>query len=238
MRKTIKGKLTLSVICIVAVSIILTTVGIVAVAGRNLIQNQMESLQLNADKYAEEINTWIENEKQLANGAAKSIEAARNTDVAFIQSVMDTYAAGREELLNLYCGTKDSQFIQSNREADIPEGYDPVVRGWYQQAAEKKEVIVTDPYWDVITNQMCTTIASPVYIENELPWNAPAGYFHSFTHTSLTEKAPVWIERMAALSFQYTQDSTFPTKSSRHFLLSNVKPSIFSSCFKASYSSG
>ena len=168
MRKTIKGKLTLSVICIVAVSIILTTVGIVAVAGRNLIQNQMESLQLNADKYAEEINTWIENEKQLANGAANSIEAARNTDVAFIQSVMDTYAAGREELLNLYCGTKDSQFIQSNREADIPEGYDPVVRGWYQQAAEKKEVIVTDPYWDVITNQMCTTIASPVYIENEL----------------------------------------------------------------------
>ena len=168
MRKTIKGKLTLSVICIVAVSIILTTIGIVAVAGRNLVQNQMESLQLNADKYAEEINTWIENEKQLANGAANSIEAARNTDVAFIQSVMDTYAAGREELLNLYCGTKDSQFIQSNRETDIPEGYDPVVRGWYQQAAEKKEVIVTDPYWDVITNQMCTTIASPVYIENEL----------------------------------------------------------------------
>lgn len=168
MRKTIKGKLTLSVICIVAVSIILTTVGIVAVAGRNLIQNQMDALQLNADKYAEEINTWIENEKQLADGAANSIEAAKNTDTAFIQSVMDTYAAGREELLNLYCGTKDSAFIQSNREAAIPEGYDPVARGWYQQAAEKKEVIVTDPYWDVLTNQMCTTIAAPVYIDQEL----------------------------------------------------------------------
>lgn len=168
MRKTIKGKLTLSVICIVAVSIILTTVGIVVVAGRNLIQNQTEALQLNADKYAEEINTWIENEKLLADGAANSIEAAENTDVNFIQSVMDTYAAGREELLNLYCGTKDSKFIQSNREAEIPEGYDPVERGWYQQASEKKEVIVTDPYWDVLTNQMCTTIAAPVYIKDEL----------------------------------------------------------------------
>lgn len=168
MRKTIKGKLTMSVICIVAVSIILTTVGIVAVAGRNLIKNQTEALQLNADKYAEEINTWIENEKQLADGAANSIEAAGNTDARFIQSVMDTYAAGREELLNLYCGTKDSQFIQSNREAEIPEGYDPVERGWYQQASEKKEVIVTDPYWDVLTNQMCTTIAAPVYIKDEL----------------------------------------------------------------------
>ena len=81
---------------------------------------------------------------------------------------MDTHAAGREELLNLYCGTKDSRFIQSNREAEIPEGYDPVKRGWYQQAAEEADVIVTDPYWDVMTNQMCTTIAAPVYIDNEL----------------------------------------------------------------------
>lgn len=155
-------------IAIVAISIILTTVGIVALAGRSLIQNQTEALQLNADKYAEEINTWIENEKLLAEGAANSIEAAGNTDISYIQSVMDTYAAGREELLNLYCGTKESQFIQSNREAEIPAGYDPVQRGWYQQASEKKEVIVTDPYWDVLTNQMCTTIAAPVMVENEL----------------------------------------------------------------------
>lgn len=168
MRKTIKGKLTISVIFIVALSIILTTVGIVIVAGKHLIQNQTEAVQLNADRYAGEINTWIENEKMLAEGAANSIEAAENMDDVFIQSVMDTYSEGREELLNLYCGTKDSKFIQSNRDAEIPEGYDPVQRGWYQQAAEKKTTIVTDPYWDVLTNQMCTTIASPVYIEGEL----------------------------------------------------------------------
>ncbi len=98
MRKTIKGKLTLNVICIVAVSIILTTAGIVILAGRNLIQKQTEALQLNADKYAEEINTWIEAEKLLTDGAANSIEAAANTDVKFIQSVVDTYASGREEI--------------------------------------------------------------------------------------------------------------------------------------------
>lgn len=168
MGKTIKGKLTISVICIVAVSIVATTLGIVAVAGKRLIQDQTQALQLNADKYAEEINAWIENEKMLAVGAAGSIEAAKNIEDEFIQSVMDTYAAGREELLNLYCGTKDSKFIQSNRDAGVPEGYDPVQRGWYQQAAEEGKTIVTDPYWDVITNQMCTTIASPVYIDKEL----------------------------------------------------------------------
>lgn len=168
MGKTIKGKLTASVICIVVLSIVMTTIGITAVAGKRLIQDQTEALQLNADKYAEEINTWIENEKMLADGAANSIEAAGNIKEEFIQSVVDTYASGRTELLNLYCGTKDSSFIQSNEEAAIPEGYDPVQRGWYQQAAARGEVIVTDPYWDVLTNQMCTTIAAPVYIDGEV----------------------------------------------------------------------
>ena len=63
MGRTIKGRLTISVICIVVISIMVTTIGTVIVAGRRLIQDQMESLQLSADKYAEEINTWIENEK-------------------------------------------------------------------------------------------------------------------------------------------------------------------------------
>ena len=62
----------------------------------------------------------------------------------------------------------DSRFIQSNRDAAVPEGYDPVQRGWYRQAAAAGAVIVTDPYWDVMTNQMCTTIAAPVYIEGSL----------------------------------------------------------------------
>lgn len=168
MGKTIKGKLSISVICIVALSIMLTTVGIVTVAGRRFIKDQTQALQLNAEKYAEEINTWIENEKMVADGAANSIEAAGSIEDDFIQAVVDTYASGRSELLNLYCGTKNSKFIQSNREAGIPEGYDPVQRGWYQQAAQAAGTIVTDPYWDVITNQMCTTIASPVYINGEL----------------------------------------------------------------------
>lgn len=168
MSRTIKGKLTISVIFMVVMSILLTTAAILAVAGKRLMEDQMETLQLNADKYAGEINTWIENEKMLAEGTANGIEAAGNTQDDTLQSVLDRNAAGRGELLNLYCGTKDSRFIQSNREAEIPEGYDPVQRGWYQQAEAAGTVVVTDPYWDVLTNQMCTTIAAPVYIDGEL----------------------------------------------------------------------
>lgn len=153
---------------IVVAAILLTTVGIVWVAGKRMIQDQSRALQLNADKYAEEINAWVENEKMLAEGVAGSIRAGGRTDTDFLQSVVDAHAQDREELLNLYCGTKDSRFIQSNKEAEVPEGYDPVARGWYQQAAEKGGAIVTDPYMDAVTGQMCTTIAVPVYIDDEL----------------------------------------------------------------------
>ncbi len=168
MLRTIKGRLTVSMIGIVVASILLTTVGIITVAGKRTIQDQTQALKLNADKYAEEINTWIENEKMLAEGAAKSIAAGGTIDTDYVQAVVDAHAVGRQELLNLYCGTKDSRFIQSNREAGIPDGYDPVERGWYKQAAESGAVIVTDPYCDAITGNMCATIATPVYIEEEL----------------------------------------------------------------------
>jgi len=56
MLKTIKGRLTASMIGIVVASILLTTVGIIAVAGKRTVQDQTQALQLNADKYAEEVN--------------------------------------------------------------------------------------------------------------------------------------------------------------------------------------
>ncbi|MCM1045084.1 MAG: methyl-accepting chemotaxis protein [Candidatus Gastranaerophilales bacterium] len=168
MLKTIKGRLTISVIGIVVCSILLTTAGIMAVAGKRLVQDMTQALQLNADKYAEEINTWIENEKMLTDGTAAAIEAGGQMDTDFLQSAVDIYADGRAELLNLYCGTPDGRFIQSNREAEIPAGYDPTARGWYQAAAAEGKAVVTDPYWDVMTNQMCTTIAAPIYLQGEL----------------------------------------------------------------------
>lgn len=168
MLRTIKGRLTVSTIAIVVAGILLTAAGLLAVAGKQTIQDQTRALQLNADKYAEEINTWIEQEKMLAHGAVESITAGGKTDTDFIQAVVDTHAQGRGELLNLYCGTSDSRFLWSNREIEMPEGYDPVQRGWYQQAAETGDVIVTDPYCDALTGKMCTTIAAPVYIDGVL----------------------------------------------------------------------
>lgn len=168
MRRTIRGKLTTSVIAIVVLTILLTTVGLVSVAGGKIYDNQMDQLQLQADRYAQEINSWMKEEIMLTEGAADAVVAMGQTDIGSIQKVVEQYYEGREELLNLYFGTVNSEFVQGNKDASTPEGYDPCERGWYQSAVEAGETIVTDPYWDVLTGQMCGTIATPVYVNKEL----------------------------------------------------------------------
>ncbi len=168
MRRTIRGKLTVRVITIVLVVILVMTVGTVFIAGRQMMRSGKEELQLQADRYAQEINAWIDNEKTLVSSVTSAVEDVGSMETESLQGTMDTYFSGRDELLNLYIGTVDSRFIQANKEATIPEGYDPVERGWYQSAVEAGDVIVTDPYWDVMTNQMCGTIACPVYFGDEL----------------------------------------------------------------------
>lgn len=169
MGKTIRGKLTSTVIIIVVAVILIITVGIVSIAANNLLGVQKNELQLQADKYAHEVDTWISTEREWVTGAANSIQSTGDLSNDGLQKVVDAYYTGREELLNMYFGrASDGAFIQGNKEASVPEGYDPRERGWYNSAVEAGKTIVTDPYWDVITNQMCGTIACPVYVDGNL----------------------------------------------------------------------
>ena len=169
MGKTIRSKLTSAVIVIVVAIIIVITVGIVSIASRNLLNAQKDELQIQADKYANEVNTWISTEKEWVTGAAKSIESTGDTSDEGLFNVVYAYYDGRPELLNMYFGREsDGVFFQGNKDATTPEGYDPRARGWYQAAVADGGTIVTDPYWDVLTNQMCGTIACPVYVDGKL----------------------------------------------------------------------
>lgn len=169
MGKTIRGKLTSTVIIIVVAIIMIITAGIVSIAGNNLLSAQKDELQLQADKYANEVDTWISTEKEWVTGAANAIESTGDVSDESALKVVDEFYEGREELLNMYFGREsDGSFFQGNKEATTPEGYDPRARGWYQSAVAAGGTIVTDPYWDVLTNQMCGTIACPVYIDGEL----------------------------------------------------------------------
>ncbi len=167
MRRTIKGKLTSSVILIVVMVVFLVVVSIMTIAGKGIVESKKNELQLQSEKYAAEINTWIQEEKMVVEDVAKMIEIEKRIDEEFLTSLVFGYAEDRDELLNLYCGTSEGMFVKTI-EGDTFEGYNPVERGWYQQAAKSGETIVIDPYIDAVINDMCASIATPVYFDNEL----------------------------------------------------------------------
>lgn len=166
----IKNKLTLAVILIVAIAMMASTAVIVRTSSTNLTEQLTSVLQTNAGKYANSIDSWIELEKGLNIAAAASLRALSDADydAEHMQTIVTTESEDREELLNLYYGTEDKTFVQTDPNAEAPEGYDPTARGWYKAAKEAGTTIVTDPYMDVLIGGMCITIASPVYRDGKL----------------------------------------------------------------------
>ena len=170
MKNTIKGRLTLAVILIVILAMVISTAIIVGSSSKKLTGELTDELQINADKYANSINSWIEMEKGLNAAGAAAFTALPDASYnrQHIQSIVTTEAEGHPELLNLYYGMEDKQHIQMDPNAVPPEGYDPTARGWYKAAKTAGTTIVTDPYMDVLIGGMCITIATPVYRNGEL----------------------------------------------------------------------
>ncbi|MBR1390647.1 MAG: methyl-accepting chemotaxis protein [Lachnospiraceae bacterium] len=170
MLKTIRGRLTSAAILILVAAMLISTITIVSISSNKLTSEISGELQLRADKYASSINTWIESEKFLNKGTAAGIEAlgTKNWSPELLQDIITTQSQGRDELLNLYFGTAEKEFYQTDPNTSTPDGYDPTQRGWYQAAEAAGETIVTDPYMDVIIGGMCITVATPVYVDGQL----------------------------------------------------------------------
>ncbi len=170
MRKTIKGRLTVAAIIIVVLTMLISNGVVMILAANNLKEDQTQSLEHQANKFALTIDKWIEGERTMVEGVVYNIQSLKTKPPSGddLLTLVRANAAGRPELLNMYIGTIDKSFYQSDPNATTPEGYDPSSRGWWKSAEAAKKTVVTDPYMDVLIGGMCITIASPVYLDGEL----------------------------------------------------------------------
>jgi nitrogen fixation/metabolism regulation signal transduction histidine kinase len=71
-----------------------------------------------------------------------------------------------------YFGTRDNNVVISQDIEDtlvsIPSGFSNVERPWYVGARDTGETVWTNTYVDANTNELVTTVASPVYTDNDL----------------------------------------------------------------------
>ena len=159
--KTVRGKITFWAELVLVLTIVIVTVSNVFYMGTHLLQKQKDELQANTDTYAEEINSKFANYKGLAQGTATTIEAMNTKNSVEIQSLIRNIYTNNPEILDIYYGDKNGNFIHANSTAVSP-GYDPPMRPWYLQTLANDEITVINPYKDATTGEMCTTIAAPV----------------------------------------------------------------------------
>ncbi|PNS01587.1 hypothetical protein X927_00605 [Petrotoga mexicana DSM 14811] len=69
------------------------------------------------------------------------------------------------EFISVYVGSKNGEMFMRpvESENELPSDYDPKVRPWYKDALQKpQDVIVTDPYVDVVTGDTLVTLSKAV----------------------------------------------------------------------------
>ncbi|WP_200874723.1 cache domain-containing protein, partial [Bacillus manliponensis] len=160
-KRGIKKKLIESFILI----LILPSIAIGWMSYQTAEDNFQKSMMKAADGNVKILNNFISKELK-----AKEIDAEYFTKtfhqgsyqegaIDSIHIELDKYRDMHPEVEAIYTGTADGIFIQSPQ-VQMPEGYNPAERPWYQEAAKNKnKIVITPPYESKTTGNIVVTIA-------------------------------------------------------------------------------
>ena len=163
---TIRGKLTGTILLIVAIAMAVMSCTIMFNANNKLIERQMDVLKLNSNVYAEQFNNFMSEKMSLIEGVAEStIKYGQYDDRETIKNVIRGYKDSvGEDVADIYIAFADKElYMMSGSEEGLPEDFDARTRSWYISAVEQNQTIVSAPYVDQISNEMMITVATPIY---------------------------------------------------------------------------
>ncbi|MBS4688703.1 methyl-accepting chemotaxis protein [Aeromonas sobria] len=100
------------------------------------------------------ISRWVDSRISIVS-TTKEAFAKEDEPISHLAQSM---SAGGFDLV--YAGTADGKMIQSNP-TNLPAGYDPRQRPWYQDAMAAGKLVITAPYADISSGQLIVTIAEP-----------------------------------------------------------------------------
>jgi methyl-accepting chemotaxis protein len=140
---------------------LLTFVGLIILTVTNMVIAKHHALQsLNAQttalarSHAESIGLWVAARQQVVRSMAATADMADP-----VEALKQAKIAGGVD--TAYVGFPDKRMIFSEKQ-DLPPGYDPTGRPWYQQASAASGVALTEPYVDAATKKLVITFAGAV----------------------------------------------------------------------------
>ncbi|NRD78097.1 methyl-accepting chemotaxis protein [Bacillus sp. BRMEA1] len=138
----------------------------IGILGYNSAKSEMENQILNTastnvDLLNSNINNFLNPKFTDADFFSNIVNSHlyKGEDSPEVRKYLDRYVNLHPEVQGIYVGTMTGLMIESPRK-QLPSGYDPRKRGWYQQAIQNSgKVIITPPYIAASTGKMTVTIA-------------------------------------------------------------------------------
>lgn len=95
------------------------------------------------------------------NSNIKAFTIKRQKSVDAMDS-LEGYQKNNAEVQSVYIATADKEFYVRPKQ-EVPAGFDPTSRPWYQDAVKKKGIIWTEPYQDTGSGNLVVTAARPIF---------------------------------------------------------------------------
>lgn len=133
---------------------------------RMLERSQKDNFQHEAMQYEEQINGWFVQNIQIVDTIRMTIESMDVNDTSAILNYLQTATKEYVDTTDIYMGFEDKSFIDGSGWIPDP-GYDCTQRSWYIDAVNADKIIVGEPYFDLVTDSMVVSVASPVKINGK-----------------------------------------------------------------------
>jgi len=151
MNKSIKNRLIAITFAIVVATLAVATTANYFTVRSHASKEVTESLDALAHAHADTIAGWVRTQRDILDAMVPAVGSAEP-----IPALQQAAKSGRID--TAYIGYADKHIVFSSPQ-QLPEGYDPTSRPWYQQAAAADAAIITTPYADAATKRLVVSFA-------------------------------------------------------------------------------
>ncbi len=100
------------------------------------------------------------------NANIRNILNKKPEEMIYVTDVLKTNTEGHDAVMSIYVGRVDKK-LEIHPQTELPDGFDPTTRPWYQSAISNNGLAWTEPYVDVATGKLIVTLSTPLYDYNK-----------------------------------------------------------------------
>ncbi|HHV01224.1 MAG TPA: HAMP domain-containing protein [Defluviitoga tunisiensis] len=166
----LKWKITILILLVLALPVVVIITYSTLNYGDTLKDKASQIIQINNEKLADFFSQYISDLKRVASTIASDpdvtnviTQSTEETERMYLK--LQNYCEQYQEFIGVYVGTKNGDMFMRPVESEkqLSKDFDPRTRPWYKDAVSKpNEVIITDPFLDVVTKDTIVAISKAV----------------------------------------------------------------------------